>query len=348
MATGLPSPQGLYDPSLEHDSCGVGFIVDLKGRKSHQLVRDGLRALVNLDHRGACGCENNTGDGAGLLIQIPHELLSERCKPLGIVLGEPGTYGVGAFFTSPDPAQQTFGMEIFEKIVAEEGQVFLGWRHCLPTTQRWGPAPGRRAAHVPRPRRPRTARAGRRRLRAQALRDPQAVRDRDRGIRARRSQVLLLLQPVVPDPGLQGDAHAQPGCGLLRRRPGRSAACQRDLHVPLAVLHQHVPELATGPSLPDDLAQRRDQHAARQHQLDAGPRGPLRLAALRAGRPREDQADHPRGALRHGLPGQRHRAAGPVGLQPAARDDDAHPRGVGQSRDRCPRSRKTSTSTTAA
>ena len=131
MATGLPSPQGLYDPSLEHDSCGVGFIVDLKGRKSHQLVRDGLRALVNLDHRGACGCENNTGDGAGLLIQIPHELLSERCKPLGIILGEPGTYGVGAFFTSPDPAQHTFGMEIFEKIVAAEGQVFLGWRALL-------------------------------------------------------------------------------------------------------------------------------------------------------------------------------------------------------------------------
>ena len=131
MATGLPSPQGLYDPSYEHDSCGVGFIVDLKGRKSHRLVRDGLQALVNLNHRGACGCENNTGDGAGVLIQIPHELLSERCKPLGIILGEPGTYGVGAFFTSPDPAQHTFGMEIFEKIVAEEGQVFLGWRALL-------------------------------------------------------------------------------------------------------------------------------------------------------------------------------------------------------------------------
>ena len=128
MATGLPSPQGLYDPSHEHDSCGVGFIVDLKGRKSHQLVRDGLQALVNLDHRGACGCENNTGDGAGVLIQIPHKLLSARCEPLGIVLGKPGSYGVGAFFTSPDPAQHTFGMEIFERIVVEEGQVFLGWR----------------------------------------------------------------------------------------------------------------------------------------------------------------------------------------------------------------------------
>src|SRR5262245_33671322 len=133
MGTALPSPQGLYDPRHEHDGCGVGFIVDLKGRKSHQLVRDGLTALVNLDHRGACGCENNTGDGAGILIQIPHKLLVERCKPLGIALGEPGSYGVGAFFTSPDPAQQEFGMEVFEKLVAEEGQRFLGWR---PVTTR--------------------------------------------------------------------------------------------------------------------------------------------------------------------------------------------------------------------
>ena len=128
MDIGLPPPQGLYDPSLEHDGCGVGFIVDLKGRKSHQLVRDGLQALVNLDHRGACGCENNTGDGAGVLIQIPHKLLVERCRPLGIVLGEPESYGVGAFFTSPDEAQQDFGKRIFETIVAEEGQKLLGWR----------------------------------------------------------------------------------------------------------------------------------------------------------------------------------------------------------------------------
>ena len=128
MGTGLPSPQGLYDPGYEHDGCGVGFIVDLKGRKSHQLVRDGLTALVNLDHRGACGCENNTGDGAGILIQVPHELLVSRCQALGIALGAPESYGVGALFTSPDPAQQQFGKEIFESIVVEEGQVFLGWR----------------------------------------------------------------------------------------------------------------------------------------------------------------------------------------------------------------------------
>jgi glutamate synthase (ferredoxin) len=138
MTTGLPSPQGLYDPAHEHDSCGVGFIVDLKGRKSHQLVRDGLTALVNLDHRGACGCENNTGDGAGILIQLPHEMLRNRCAALGIRLGDPETYGVGTLFTSPDPEQQKFGMEIFEQVVAEEGQTFLGWRPLVTNNEPLG------------------------------------------------------------------------------------------------------------------------------------------------------------------------------------------------------------------
>src|SRR3954447_16724484 len=128
MSPGLPHKQGLYDPRNEHDSCGVGFVVDLKGRKSHRMVRDGLKALENLNHRGACGCENNTGDGAGILIQIPHAFLVEQCTPLGISLPEPGHYGVGALFTSPDPTQQEFGKALFERIVAEEGQAFLGWR----------------------------------------------------------------------------------------------------------------------------------------------------------------------------------------------------------------------------
>lgn len=128
MSHRFPEPQGLYDPRNEHDGCGVGFIVDLKGRRSHKIVRDGLTALVNLDHRGACGCENNTGDGAGILIQIPHDFLVERCRPLGIELPSPETYGVGALFASPEPGQQAFGLRLFEEIVLEEGQKFLGWR----------------------------------------------------------------------------------------------------------------------------------------------------------------------------------------------------------------------------
>ncbi|WP_422929785.1 glutamate synthase large subunit [Singulisphaera sp. PoT] len=129
MSPGLPKAQGLYDPQFEHDSCGVGFVVDLKGRKSHRLVHDGLTALRNLNHRGACGCEDNTGDGAGILIQIPHEFMAARCKDeLGIDLPAFEQYGVGALFASPDAEQQAYGKAIFEKIVAEEGLEFLGWR----------------------------------------------------------------------------------------------------------------------------------------------------------------------------------------------------------------------------
>ena len=138
MSSAQPPPQGLYDPANEHDSCGVGFIVDLKGRRSHQLVRDGLTALLNLNHRGACGCENNTGDGAGILIQIPHAFLAARCEPLGIALPEPEHYGVGAFFTSPEEGPQRSGMSLFERIVAEEGQAFLGWRRIATDSSSLG------------------------------------------------------------------------------------------------------------------------------------------------------------------------------------------------------------------
>jgi glutamate synthase (NADPH/NADH) large chain len=128
----LPEKQGLYDPAHEHDACGVGFLVHLKGRRSHQIVRDGIRALNNLNHRGACGCEVNTGDGAGVLIQIPHEFFVKVTAPLGIELPEPPGYGAGILFL-PHPAEsKQQGKALFERIVAEEGQRFLGWRE-VPT-----------------------------------------------------------------------------------------------------------------------------------------------------------------------------------------------------------------------
>ena len=126
---GFPAPQGLYDPANERDSCGVGFLVDMKGRASHKIVRDGITALINLDHRGATGCESNTGDGAGILILMPDAFLRKRCAAdLGLALPEFGRYGVGALFASPDPEQEAFGRRLFEVIAAEEGQEVLGWR----------------------------------------------------------------------------------------------------------------------------------------------------------------------------------------------------------------------------
>ena len=125
---GLPAKQGLYDPWFEHEACGVGFVVNIKGRKSHQLIRDGLQILVNLDHRGACGCEANTGDGAGILLQIPHEFLCQAAAKADVRLPAAGQYGTGNVFLPKDPAERAACERAFEKIVLEEGQSFLGWQ----------------------------------------------------------------------------------------------------------------------------------------------------------------------------------------------------------------------------
>ena len=127
-----PAKQGLYDPQFEHDACGVGFVVNMKGKKSHEIVRQALTILVNLDHRGACGCEANTGDGAGILMQLPHKFLAKAAAAQGVTLPEPGRYGVGMVFASPDPAVRAAGQAIFERIAAEEGQPVIGWRD-IPT-----------------------------------------------------------------------------------------------------------------------------------------------------------------------------------------------------------------------
>jgi len=103
--TGLPPKQGLYDPAFEHDACGVGFIVDIHGRKSHAIVKDALTILLNLDHRGAVGAEHNTGDGAGILTQMPDKFLRRVCAEQGIHLPELGKYGAGVVFSSPEEAE---------------------------------------------------------------------------------------------------------------------------------------------------------------------------------------------------------------------------------------------------
>src|SRR5688572_12182858 len=99
---GTPEGYGLYDPALAKDSCGVGFIADIKGRKSHKIVEDALTILLNLEHRGAVGADPRAGDGAGILTQIPHAFFARKAKALGITLPKPGEYGVGALFMPRD------------------------------------------------------------------------------------------------------------------------------------------------------------------------------------------------------------------------------------------------------
>ena len=132
-APGMPPKQGLYDPWFEHEACGVGFVVDMHGRKSHQTVADGLQILRNLDHRGASGAEINTGDGAGILIQMPHKFFAEAAKASRITLPEAGQYGAGLIFLPRNPAVRRKVEEKFEEVVQAEGQAFLGWR-TVPTS----------------------------------------------------------------------------------------------------------------------------------------------------------------------------------------------------------------------
>ena len=125
---GLPARQGLYDPRHEHDACGIGFVADIKGRASHQIIEQGLEVLVNLTHRGACGCDPETGDGAGLLIQMPHEFFAAEAESLGFDLPRRGEYGVGMLFLSKKPEDRGAVRRMIERVVQEEGQRVLGWR----------------------------------------------------------------------------------------------------------------------------------------------------------------------------------------------------------------------------
>src|SRR5574344_2557761 len=124
----LPAPQGLYDPSYEHDSCGIGFVVNVKGKKSYDIIDSALRILENLKHRGAEGADALSGDGAGILVQIPHHFFVRECNVLGFSLPKEGDYGVGVIFAHMYEDFRMKQMKEFEEIVESEGQKVLGWR----------------------------------------------------------------------------------------------------------------------------------------------------------------------------------------------------------------------------
>ena len=125
---GLPPAQGLYDPKHEHDACGIGFVASIPGHKSHDIIRKGIQVLLNLTHRGACGCDPETGDGAGVLIQIPHKFFTRECAKLGFKLPAEGSYGVGMTFLPVEKHPRLQCEGILERIIREEGLTVLGWR----------------------------------------------------------------------------------------------------------------------------------------------------------------------------------------------------------------------------
>ena len=125
---GLPEKQGLYDPKFEKDNCGIGFIANIKGEKSHEIVEKGLLILKNLSHRGATGCDETTGDGAGIMIQIPHEFFKKKCRENKIDLPQEGKYAVGMVFLPRESDEDLECEGIFETILRKEKLKLLGWR----------------------------------------------------------------------------------------------------------------------------------------------------------------------------------------------------------------------------
>ena len=125
---GPPPAQGLYHPAQERDACGIGFVASVRGHKSHDIVSKGIQVLLNLAHRGACGCDPETGDGAGILLQIPHQFFARECGKLGFELPLPGAYGVGMAFLPVEKHQRLQCEGVLERIAREEGLTVLGWR----------------------------------------------------------------------------------------------------------------------------------------------------------------------------------------------------------------------------
>jgi len=131
--------KGLYRPEFEHDACGIGFVANIKSNKSHQIISDALTILENMEHRGACGCENNTGDGAGIMIQTPHEFFFDECVKLGIHLPPYGKYGVGMLFFPRDIRLKEECRDIFSRSAEKLGLEILGYRKVPVNPEGIGP-----------------------------------------------------------------------------------------------------------------------------------------------------------------------------------------------------------------
>src|SRR6202011_4589843 len=129
---GVPAARGLYDPALDKDSCGVGFIADIKGRKSHRIVDDALTILLNLEHRGAVGADPRAGDGAGILVQIPHKFFAKKADRFGFSLPKPGEYAVGVLFMPQEDAWRAEIHDVVADQIKAEQLTLLGWRD-VPT-----------------------------------------------------------------------------------------------------------------------------------------------------------------------------------------------------------------------
>ena len=328
----VPQSRTLYEPSTEHDACGFGFVADIAGRASHAIVRDALTVLVNLEHRGASGSEANTGDGAGLLLAIPHRFL-RAVAARGRVSASRRAASAWPWCScrATRPAARAPASASSRAWPPRASQL-LGWRDVPTDPTGLGPSaqasqPVIAQAFIARPADLAVTERRRPRLRPPPVRRPAPDREVHRPQLAPRPRRRLRPVDVVPDDGLQGDAQRLPAADLLPRRARRPHR-ERDRPRPLPVLDQHLPVLGARPPVPLHQPQRRDQHAARERELDVRPPVDVPVSSVRR-RPREDPAGGRRRRLRHDDLRQRARAAPPVGPEPRPHDDDDGPRAVG-------------------
>ncbi len=336
-------------PATNTTPAAWGSSCTSRGSARTRSCAQALQVLINLLHRGACGCEANTGDGAGILIQMPDRFLRRETARLGFALPPERHYGAGFVFLPRDPALRRRDRGA-DRAHRRRGRAAVPRLARRADRRRGGRAErgGGRAGVPAAVRRARADGGDRRRrrrvVRAEALRDPQAGRARRGRDGARRPERVLRAEPVVADADLQGHAHGGPDRADVPRPGGSGRRVRAGAGAP-AVQHEHVPVLAARASLPLRRAQRRDQHAARQHQLDEGARGAARVRRARR-RPEEDPADHPRRGQRHRDLRQRARVPRHGRPVAAARRADDDPRAVAEPRGHERRSCGRSTSTT--
>ena len=250
--TWRPPAEGLYDLSLEKDSCGVGFIANIKGRKSHQIVSDAISILCNLEHRGAVGADPRAGDGAGILVQIPHAFFSRKAAEIGFQLPAPGEYAIGALFMPRETAWRNVIKSIVAEQIKAEGLMLLGWRDVPTDNSSLGVTvkptePNHMQVFIGRNGAAKTEDEFERRLYILRKSISQAIyQRRDRGM-AGYYPVSMSCRTVIYKGMFLADQLGKYYPDLheagFRERAGAGAS---------ALLDQHLPDLVAGASLPDD------------------------------------------------------------------------------------------------
>ncbi len=335
---------GLYSASNEHDACGLGFVAHIKGEKRHDIVTQALKILENIDHRGAVGADKLMGDGAGILIQIPDALYREEMGKQGIELPPYGEYGVGMIFLPKEHASRMACEQEMERAIKAEGQVLLGWRD-VPVNREMPMSPAvkktepiLRQVFIGRGNDVIVQDALERKL--YVIRKTASANIQN--LEAQAQQGILRSEHVEPHGGLQGPAAGRPGGRVLPRPVRRALRVGHRPGAP-ALLDQHLPQVAAGPPVPLCRPQRRNQHGARQLQLDEGARRRDVVAGAR-GRPEEAVPDQLRGPVRHRHLRQLPRTHdhGRLPDQPG-RDDDSPSRGSSTTRWTSAAARSTST-----